>query len=290
MNRLSPTNDLAFKKVFASEENKDILCGLINDFFAVKVEEITITNPYSIDVFKNLKSENINELRYVLRDVSASFKTADFTSELQMKKAMHFDERSHYYPMKKYCENYNLVGRMKFDKDGTPIKYSSLRPVYALNILGYNHFDDDEALRIFELYDPVRNKKPNKELLKIGYFELGKTQIETANQKYWRDFFVSGEIGENTPSYIKKASEIIDFANLGEEERKVAESLEKARATIQDELAYSYFEGMEKGKTEGLLEGILKTARSFLQKGFKPEDIADCTGLSLEQIQQLQSQ
>ena len=48
MKRISPTNDLAFKKVLASEENKDILGGLINDFFDVTAEEIVIENPYSI--------------------------------------------------------------------------------------------------------------------------------------------------------------------------------------------------------------------------------------------------
>ena len=31
MERISPTGDLAFKKVLASEENKDILAGLIGD-------------------------------------------------------------------------------------------------------------------------------------------------------------------------------------------------------------------------------------------------------------------
>ena len=51
MNRISPTNDLAFKKVLASEENKDILGGLINDFFDVVAEEIVIENPYSIEAY-----------------------------------------------------------------------------------------------------------------------------------------------------------------------------------------------------------------------------------------------
>jgi hypothetical protein len=47
LERISPTGDLAFKKVFASEENKEILGGFINDFFGVVAENIEILSPYS---------------------------------------------------------------------------------------------------------------------------------------------------------------------------------------------------------------------------------------------------
>ena len=46
MDRILPTDDLATKKVLASEENKDVLAGLIGDFFDVVVEDLTIISPY----------------------------------------------------------------------------------------------------------------------------------------------------------------------------------------------------------------------------------------------------
>ena len=48
MDRILPTGDLAIKKVLASEENKDILSGLINDFFDVEAEDLNIASPYNI--------------------------------------------------------------------------------------------------------------------------------------------------------------------------------------------------------------------------------------------------
>jgi hypothetical protein len=47
--RISPTNDLALKKVLASEENKDILQGLVHDFFGltVRCDDIVLDHPYS---------------------------------------------------------------------------------------------------------------------------------------------------------------------------------------------------------------------------------------------------
>ena len=58
---------------------------------------------------------------------------------------------------------------MQKDKEGNLIRYSSLKPIYALNIIGYNHFNDDEALRILELCDQKRNKRLEKELIKIAF-------------------------------------------------------------------------------------------------------------------------
>ena len=207
MNRISATGDLAFKKVFASEEHKACLSGLISDFFGVDVsaEEITIENPYSIASYREIvKGEDVPILRHTLKDVAASLKFADFVSELQIRSTQFFDERALYYPFDRFCKNYSKQGFMESGLDGKPNRYSSIIPVYALNILGDSHFQDDDALRIFELYDPARNKKYKKELVKIGFFELSKNNIETSNQRYWRDYFLTGEAHPDAPEYIIK--------------------------------------------------------------------------------------
>ncbi len=43
------------------------------------------------------------------------------------------------------------------DAQGRYNRYSSLIPVYSLSILGYKHYDDDDSLRIFEMYDMTQN-------------------------------------------------------------------------------------------------------------------------------------
>jgi hypothetical protein len=104
---------------------------------------------------------------------------------------------------------------MILDSDNKLNRYSSLRPIYSINVLAYKHFrGDDDALRIFELYDPQRDKTFNKELLKIGFFEITKSNIETENQRHWRDYFVKSKVSDNAPEYIKKAVHVIDFSNL----------------------------------------------------------------------------
>jgi len=276
----------------ASVENTDILSGLINDFFGVVAEDIKIVNPYSIEICKKFAEGDgdINELRHTLRDIAAFFRTADFVSELQLKKTKHFHERMLYYPFKRFCENYGAVGLMEVDSQGRPNRYSSLRPVYALNILDNNYYNDDISLRIFEMFDPIRNLRFGKELVKVGVFEFRKANIETANQEHWRDYFTSSEIKSDAPDYIKKASEVIDFTNLGEEERKVAEALEKAQATIQDELAYSFYEGRAEGVAEGearLLNERRETAKSMFGMGLTSEQIAKALRTSIDEVNRL---
>jgi len=293
LDRISPTGDLAFKKVLASEENKDILAGLIGDFFNVEVEELAIVNPYSIAAYMELvKGEEITVLRNTLKDVAATFKTADFVSECQIKKTLFYAERSLLYPLERFCQNYNKAGNMQIDESGRLNRYSGMKPVYSLNILGYNHFDDEDALRIFELYDPERKKRFEKRLLRLGYFELKKPNIETQNQKHWYDYFNTGTVSPDAPEYIQKAGRIIDFVNLTEEERTVAKSLERAQADYDLEMYSSYVEGKAEGKAEGIAEGEAKgnterqakTARLMLDEGLQPEIVAKCTELPLERV------
>ena len=49
MCRINPRVDLAFKKLFGSEENKDLLISLINAIVSEedRVAEVELKNPYS---------------------------------------------------------------------------------------------------------------------------------------------------------------------------------------------------------------------------------------------------
>ena len=297
MDRIPPTSDLAFKKVFTSEESKDILAGLIEDFFEVEALELAIEKPYSIAICKEfVENQEVSRLRETLKDVAATFKIADFVSEMQVHKALFFDERSIYYPLERFCKNYARAGHMTLNADGKPYLYSSLRPEYALNILGYNHYRDDaEALRIFELYDPKRSKSFGKKLLRFGYFELSKPEVETANQKHWQDYFNTGVANPDAPDYIKKASSIIDWLNLTEEERTVFSTLERLEANDLAERGYVYEEGKAEGialgKTEGIALGkdnkAVEVAKSMLEADEPLEKIAKYTGLSYKAIKTL---
>ena len=57
MEKITPRVDLAFKKIFGVEENKDLLISLINSIVseADQVSEVTLLNPYNPKNFRNDK-------------------------------------------------------------------------------------------------------------------------------------------------------------------------------------------------------------------------------------------
>jgi hypothetical protein len=240
-NHISPTNDLAFKKILASEDQKAVSCGFIHDFWGIDVaqEELTIANPYSIRAYQEAVKNtamDIVKLRQTILDVSFSLKRQDLQVEMQVKREKYFTERSLYYAFMRYCDNYNKRGEMEIVKKGNGIevdrydRYSSLRPVYSLNILDYSHFAGDDALRTYVLYDMEHGEPLEKGLISIGYFELEKTVFESDNQKQWRDFFLTGKANEGAPEYIRRAESMLEYMNLSEEEKTMIDAHEKAQA------------------------------------------------------------
>ena len=57
MERISPRVDIAFKKIFGVEENKDLLISLLNSIVGEEdqVADVTLLNPYNPKNFKNDK-------------------------------------------------------------------------------------------------------------------------------------------------------------------------------------------------------------------------------------------
>ena len=55
--RISPRVDIAFKKIFGVEENKDLLISLINSIVGTsdQVSDVTLLNPYNSKSFKKDK-------------------------------------------------------------------------------------------------------------------------------------------------------------------------------------------------------------------------------------------
>jgi hypothetical protein len=170
-------------------------------------------------------------------------------------KAKFFDERMLMYLFDRFRKNYNRSGRMEVDAHGKPNRYSSLIPVYALNIIGYSHYNDEDALRIFEFYDPIRNKSFGKNLVKFGVFEYTKPNIETVNQRYWRDYYLTGSVNADAPDYIRKASRIIELDNLNEAERKMATIYELAEEAWENDVTGAFLQGKDDGRALGLAEG-----------------------------------
>jgi predicted transposase/invertase (TIGR01784 family) len=301
MKKISPTNDLIFRKTFASKGNEDILAGLAKDFFSLEPRKITINNPYSIESYYKIVADK-KELsaRETIKDISASFEMEDFICEMQVDKISDYHARALYYALSAYTANYGRENAMQSYPNGKPNKYSSLRSVYALNFLGYNYYDDKNPYRIYQLYD-AENKKPHEpKNIFIAYFEYRKVNNFLTPLKHWNDYINERPISPDAPDYIKKAVDLMNYINLSEEERRMIDAAERWEDEVDARIANSYYEGetkgvkigREEGRKEGREEGekrkAIKTTLKLLEFGISIEKIAEAVDFPVETIIKIQ--
>ena len=121
MERISPRVDLAFKKIFGVEENKDLLISLINSIVGTQdqVTEVTLLNPYNP---KNFKTDKLSIL-----DIKATNQDGKrFNIEIQISDEADYDKRALYYWAKIYTE------QLKVAED-----YSRLSKAIGIHILNF---------------------------------------------------------------------------------------------------------------------------------------------------------
>ncbi|ABE04276.1 hypothetical protein A3306_01005 [Rickettsia bellii] len=121
MYKVNPRVDLAFKKIFGVEENKDLLISLINSIVSEKdqIVEVTLLNPYNP---KNFAADKLSIL-----DVKAKSETGKmFNIEIQVTDEADYDKRALYYWSKLYAE------QLKAGDD-----YSKLNKTIGIHILNF---------------------------------------------------------------------------------------------------------------------------------------------------------
>ena len=256
-NRISIQNDLAFKKVFASRGNEFILAGLIQDFTGIDTSTgLTIINPYNIDTFY---ADDGQKFRATEVDVAARLADGRIvTIEFQRQPQEYLLERIDYYASEKYISNYgrNTNGKLQHENGKN---YSGLRAILSLNILGFNLWKDVDAIHEFNYYDIAhQDYYHSKNWRNIIFFELLKNASKLSeNINYWRTLFKDEAVVDTAPIYIKIASKILEYQNFDRRERTIVDTSARYRDKIEAEIAY----GRNEGRSEGLKEGIITTAK-----------------------------
>jgi len=142
MSNINPRVDLAFKKIFGVEENKDLLISLINSIVGEEdqVSEVTLLNPYNP---KNFKSDKLSIL-----DIKATNQDGKkFNIEIQISDEADYDKRALYYWAKIYTE------QLKESED-----YSKLSKAIGIHILNFTSIPDVEKYHnVFHITDSGKN-------------------------------------------------------------------------------------------------------------------------------------
>ena len=295
---INPRVDLAFKKIFGVEENKDLTMSLINAVVAPEdqVSEITLLNPYNP---KNFANDKLSIL-----DIKAKAKDGKrFNIEIQVSDEADYDKRALYYWAKLYTE------QLASGED-----YGRLSKAIGIHILNFTsipkakkyhnvfHLREKEAglhyFKDMELHTIELNKFEANLPKKLSEFvRKMKTSLDI-----WSSFLTRNNLlnPEDLPPEInrpeiRKALDILQHINFTQAERDAYEDRLKwlrietntLKKQFNDGKAEGIAEGIEKGIEKGKKEKALDMAKKMLQCGMSIEDIADISGFSRKDIQKL---
>ena len=159
MRFLDVRTDFAFKKVFGSEQSKDILISFLDaTIYGSKnrILDLTIMDPYQIPMIEGMKDSYV--------DVKANLK--DGTSvliEMQVLNVEGFEQRILYNAAKSYSTQLVHGG-----------KYQDLTPIIALTLTDFEMFPDTPEVRsCYRMKDVLRNTE-YKNQIELIFFELPK--------------------------------------------------------------------------------------------------------------------
>ena len=290
---LDPKNDVAFRRIFGSEKNKDILIHFINDILELKdrdkIKEITFLPTIAVPEIAAKKQSVVDVL---CKDENG----VQLIIEMQVAPQEGFEKRAQYYAAKAYSRQLN-----KGKKEGA--RYIDLKAVIFIAISDNIIFKD----KIFYKSDHIiLDKESYSHDLKdfsFTFIELPKFKITDINLltnivEKWCFFFKNADktseadlrklIGSD--NVIERAYEELNQFNWTEDELLTYE--QETKRIMDNQAAEDYkinqikqqiVEAEMKGKAEGKVE----IAKKMLSKNHSISDISDLTGLSIAEIEKL---
>ena len=255
------TNDYFFKRVFGSEEGKDVLMAFLN----------ATQNRPPHDQIKSVKFEDreIDPERYldkaVRLDVVATTELGHvFHVEVQVEKQFYLAKRILYYWSGLYHR------QLQQGKS-----FAQLLPTVSISILGFTYFEEDERYHhIFDIRDTETGKKLNEDL-ELHFLELTKIKkLGRGPQNALEEWLIylndiQGEeleaLAMSNPA-IRKALTIEAMFKADASERRLYEMREKA---YLDEIS-----NVAGAKTEGRVEGSIDDICKYLEAYFGAESQA----------------
>ena len=267
MTFLDVKTDYAFKKVFGSDESKNILISFLNALVysdsKVKIKDLTIVDPYNIPMIKGVKDTFV-DVKAVLDN------NTKVIIEMQILNHKGFEKRVLYNAAKNYSIQLNK------NED-----YHLLNPVIALSIVDFTMFESSQnIINHFKLIEKEKfiNYNDDIELIFVELPKFTKELNELQNIKdEWIYFLKNAGSLEYIPTDLNKeiqqALENVNEANMTKEElesqhkRKEFISIQKLAVLKADEDGFE--KGLEKGMEKGLEKGLEKGMEKGLEKGIK---------------------
>jgi predicted transposase/invertase (TIGR01784 family) len=281
---INPKTDFAFKKIFGSEQSKDILISFLNAIIYngnPTIQDLEILNPYLAPRIRGVKDTYLDVRAKISGDKTVII-------EMQVLNVEGFEKRILYNAAKAYSIQL-----------GAGEDYTLLNPVIALTITDFEMFPhlekmishfvlkEKDYLVDYLIYD-----------IELVFVELPKftkelEELETITDK-WIYFLKTARSLRTVPetmgriAEIKKAFEIANQANLSREELQDLENQEIYIHDQRNAVKRAVRIAVNQAVTQAVIETKIVIAKQLLDV-LDEEAISQKTGLSIEEIQNLKS-
>jgi predicted transposase/invertase (TIGR01784 family) len=286
---IDPLVDFAFKKIFGSEPNKDLLIAFLNEVFRGR--------KHIVDLVYN-KNEHPGDLRDEGAAIFDLLCTGDkgerFIIEIQRGRQGYFKERALFYTSRLISDLAPKGKRSEWAYNLTEVYLVALLEDFTL-AAGPSHE---------YLHDICLCNRHTGEIFydKLGYtyvelikFVKKDTELETDLDRW---LYVLKHLSQmdKIPVYLRKPIfeklfSIAEYTNLTKEEKTMYDSSLKYKWDNKNVLDYAVKEGIEKGIAQGMAQGKLEEAiaiaRELKKEGLAIEFISKTTKLSIEEIEKL---
>lgn len=293
MEKISPRVDLAFKKIFGVEENKDLLISLINSIVSQedKVIDITLLNPYNP---KNFKQDKLSIL-----DIKAKSESGKkYNIEIQISDEADYDKRALYYWAKLYTE------QLRTSED-----YSTLSKAIGIHILNFT-----SILHVEKYHNVFNIREKESNLLYFKDLELHTIELKKFSENIhedlagivskiknsldiWMAFLTRHDLlnkdqlpKELDNPALKKALNVLEVMNFAPEEREAYESHLKWLMVEANTLKKYEAKGFDEGLEKGIEKATHEISINLIKLGLSSDQIAQSTNLSIEEISALKKQ
>jgi len=273
--------DFGFKRIFSTDPNKDLLIAFLNEVFRGR--------KHIVDLVYN-KNEHPGDTIYeggAIFDLLCTGNDGEhFIIEVQRGRQENFKQRALFYTSRLISEQAPKGNRSQWAYNFSEVYLIALLEDFTLEDSPANEYLHDICLC-------------NRDTGKIFYENLGYTYIElrkfvkteaelTSELDNWLSLLKNMSSMDKIPLYLRKPVfeklfNIAAYSSLTKEEKAMYDSSLKSKWDNKNVLDYA----KQESKAEGILEGIKQTAKKMKQNGIEIKLIANITGLSLSEIEQL---
>lgn len=272
MNKLNQKVDIVFRKLFASQENEDILKALVSTILDKEFRHFKLKHYYSREAYIN---NELDILNIIAEDI---------------KKVMEYDIYLLYELEKVYWEKH-LIKLLEYNLNERVLEnnYKQGRKTILINISDFSYINKTDYYNSYTLYNIKSNKRFNQ-LVEVHFLDLSQfnkkpKELSTSIER-WVYFLNNGYKIDD------------DIYELFRENKRLLRAVDELRSMYLDRVEQQIYEGQLgflRDKASSLYEGQKRVAervkrdiaKNLLTTNMGLINIAKATGLTIEEILEL---